>query len=99
MEESGKVLGVAFVADGQASVAGESGDGAFDLPPVPAQPVVPVDSAADDAWNSSLFAQPPAVLVLVVALVGKSFRVLRPRGPRRDFTAGIALTIGGRPAR
>ena len=46
VEEFAEVLGAGFVADGQASVAGEPHDGAFDLPPVPDQPVDPLQSAA-----------------------------------------------------
>jgi hypothetical protein len=64
------VFAVAFVADGQASVAGEPGGGACDLPPVPAQPVVPVDAAPGDTRDDALLSKPPAVDVVVVALVG-----------------------------
>lgn len=70
MEESGEVFAVAFLADGQATVTSEPGDGPFDLPPVSAEPIVPVDPASGDARDDALGAQPPTVDVVVVALVG-----------------------------
>ena len=48
-EEGAEEAGVAFVAYGQASVSGEPGDGAFDLPAVSAEAFAGVDAAAGDA--------------------------------------------------
>jgi hypothetical protein len=45
LEECQEVLGVAFVADGEAPVASQPGDGAFDLPAVAAESVAGVDAA------------------------------------------------------
>jgi len=84
MEESGEVFAVAFVADGQATVTGEPGDRAFDLPPVSPEPIVPVDPASGDARDDALGAQPPTVDVVVVALVGAEFS-----GPAARTTPGL----------
>jgi len=70
VKEAGEVFAVAFVADGHAPVAGELGDGAFDLPPVPAEAIVSLDAAAGDPRDDASFAQPSSVNVVVVALVG-----------------------------
>lgn len=43
---------------------------AFDFPPVLAESVIPVDTAPGDARHDALLTQPPAVDVVVVALVG-----------------------------
>jgi hypothetical protein len=51
-------VGVPFVADGEAAVAGEPGDGAFDLPAVSAETVAGVDAAAGDARDDAALAQP-----------------------------------------
>lgn len=66
-------MGVAFVADGEAAVAAEPGDGAFDLPAVAAEAFAGVDAAAGDAGGDAAFAQPSAVAGGVVALVGAEF--------------------------
>jgi hypothetical protein len=66
-------MGVPFVADGQASVAGEPGDGAFDLPAVSAEAVTAVDAAAADARDDAALAQPGPVGGGVLALVGAQF--------------------------
>nr|AIU93582.1 hypothetical protein LRS1606.148 [Rhodococcus sp. NS1] len=42
----------------------------------------------------SLLAEAAAVFVVVVALSVPSHPDSRRRGPRRDFTAGVALAIG-----
>ena len=50
-EEGGEVGALAFVADAQAAVAEEPGDGAFDLPAVPAEAflsVLDIDSSGGD---------------------------------------------------
>ena len=49
-------VGVALVADGEAAVAGEPGDGAFDLPAVSAEAVAGVDAAAGDARDDAALA-------------------------------------------
>jgi hypothetical protein len=69
-EECGEQVGVAFVADGEAAVAGEPGDGAFDLPAVSAEALVGVDAAAGDARGDAALAQPGPVDLRVVGFVG-----------------------------
>ncbi len=69
LEESSEVLAVALVADGQSAVAGEPGQGAFDLPPVTAEALAAVDAAAGDPRNDAPCPQPPAVYGIVVTLV------------------------------
>jgi len=87
---------VPFVADGEAAVAGEPGDGAFDLPAVSAEAVAGVDAAAGDARDDAALAQPGPVGGGVVALSARSRAGLRRRGPRRDRIAGRPITIGCR---
>ena len=71
-----------FVADGQAAVPGEPGDGAFDFPPVSAEAVCGVDAAAGDARDDAALAQPGPVGGRVVAFVGAQFGWLAAaRGP------------------
>ncbi len=52
---------VAFVADGRTPVAGEPGEGAFDLPLMAAQSGGVVDAAASDARDDAPAAQPMTV--------------------------------------
>lgn len=63
-------MGVPFVADSQAAVAGEPGDGAFDLPAVSAEAVAGVDAAAGDARGDAALAEPGSVGGGVVGFVG-----------------------------
>jgi len=64
------VFGMSFVADREPSVTGEPGEGAFDLPSVPAETIVAVDAAASDPRHDPALAQPAAVSGGVVPLVG-----------------------------
>lgn len=66
-------MGVAFVADGEAAVAAEPGDGAFDLPTVAAEAFAGVDAAAGDARGDAAGTEPAAVFGGVVPLVGAEF--------------------------
>lgn len=100
MEESDKVIAVAFVADGQAPIPGEPGVGAFDLPPVSTGPLVPVDATSGDAPNNALCPRSdPAVLVAVlVGLERAGFAAARttPETHRRNratraYVLGIRL--------
>ena len=93
-EESAVEARFAFVADGQAPVAGEPGDGALDLPAVASQPFAGVDAAAGDARDDAALAQPAAVGVEVVPLVRAELDGRRRRGPRRDRMAGTPMTRG-----
>jgi hypothetical protein len=70
LEECEEVVAVAFVADVQSAVAGEPGDGAFDFPAASAESCRIIDAAAGDARHDLSRAQPLAVGVGVVALVG-----------------------------
>ena len=81
MKEAGEVFAVALVADGHARVAGGPGDGAFDLPSVPAEAIVSLDAAAGDPGDDALFAQSPSVNVVVVALVGAKLSRLASARP------------------
>lgn len=87
---------MAFVADRDAAVAAEPGDGAFDLPAVSAEVFAGVDAAAGDAGGDAALAQPGAVGLVVVRLVGAELGGDSRPGPRRDRTAGMPSTSGRR---
>jgi hypothetical protein len=69
-EARGEVAGLSFVGDGQAPVAEQPGDSALAVPPVSAQPVVALDSAAGDAWRDAECAAVAAQVGSVVCLIG-----------------------------
>lgn len=100
--------GVAFVPDGQPAVAGEPGDGPFDDPPVPAEPVRGLDAAAGDTGPDTAGAEHAAQVGIVVALVGVQLVRTAPAGaaPGPDggdgldqgFQADTVVGVGGRHA-
>lgn len=51
------MFGMSFLADREPSVTGEPGEGAFDLPSVPAETIVAVDAAASDPRHDPALAQ------------------------------------------
>ncbi len=57
---------VSFEADAEAAVAEEPDDGAFDLPPVPAEALLGFDPGAGLFRGGASFAQPGAVFGGVV---------------------------------
>ena len=67
------VAGFAFVADGQAPVAGQPCDRPFDHPPVFAEFVAGFDACASDARVDPALAEPVAQGGNVVGLVGVQF--------------------------
>jgi hypothetical protein len=73
-EECGEEVAIALVSQGQAAVAAEPGDGAFDDPAVPTQPGRRLDAAAGDAVADPAFAQCPVAIGNVVGLVGVDLR-------------------------
>lgn len=81
LEESSEVLAVTLAADGQSAVAGGPGQGAFDLPPVPAEALAAADAATGDPQNNAPCPQPPAVYGIVVTLVRP-----QPAGPATTRT-------------
>lgn len=56
MEEGGEQVAVAFVAEGEASVAGQPRDRPFDFPTVTAEPFRVFDAAAGDAGDDAALA-------------------------------------------
>jgi hypothetical protein len=63
------VAAFAFVADGEAAVAEQPGDGPLDLPPVPSQPLGRLDARTRDPRGDAPSAQPGQGLGGVVGLV------------------------------
>ena len=61
----------AFVAGSQASELVQPGEGAFDDPAVAAETGAVFGAAAGDAMGDAALAQQAAVLVVVIATVGK----------------------------
>jgi hypothetical protein len=70
MQEPLQDVGAALVADGQAAVGQQPGQGAFDLPAVAAQPLAGLHSSAGDPRADPSMAQDPAAGWVVIAFVG-----------------------------
>ena len=87
-------VGAAFVAGAQAFEAVEPGEPAFDDPADLAQPGAVGDAAAGDARDDAALAQPPPVLVEVVAAVGEQLSGLAPRPPRSPRIGGTRPAAG-----
>jgi hypothetical protein len=84
-------MAVALVSQGQAAVAAEPGDGAFDGPPVSAQAFRGFDADAGDAVADVPLAQEPVVGGDVVGLVRVDLRGLAPPGTAAGPDSGDAL--------
>ena len=63
-------VGAALVADGQATVAGQPGEGAFHHPAMSAEAGAALDAAAGDARGDAADAAFPAAAAVVLGLVG-----------------------------
>jgi hypothetical protein len=87
-------VGVAFVPGGQPAVAEQPGDTAFDHPSVLAEFLAGFDAFAGDAGRDSSLTQPSAQFGDVISLMAWSLVGRVRRGPRRERTAGMALTKG-----
>lgn len=88
-EEGEEVAALAFVSDGEAAVAEQPGNGAFDLPAVPSESLGRLDAGAGDPDRDAAFAQPGAVFGGVVGLVRAEFSGLAApwsaSGPHRGY--------------
>ncbi|NIJ09807.1 hypothetical protein FHU38_000151 [Saccharomonospora amisosensis] len=88
LEKCEEVLGFAFVAEGQASVSGEPGDGALDHPAVLAQFLGGFDALAGDPHADAVRCDPAAQRGLVVGLVRVQFLRSAPPGAAAGFDRG-----------
>jgi hypothetical protein len=97
-EEGAVEVGVAFVADGESSVAVHPGDRAFDDPAVAAEFLAGFDAFAGDAHGDALLADPAPEVNVVVGLVavelGRLAAAWLTPGSGRDLIAGMAMTKG-----